>query len=374
MKTLQALLLASALSLAALDVAAQQTTADGSIAVNEVVGGLEHPWGLAFLPDGRMLVTERPGRLRLVEADGRLREAPVAGTPKVFAVGQGGLLDVVLDPRFAENQLVWLSFAEADGQLAGTAVGHGRLAGDALQDFQVVWRQVDKVAGPNHFGSRIVFADDDTLFIATGERFRFQPAQDLSQTLGKVVRITRDGEPAADNPFLGQAGVLPEIWSYGHRNIQAAAIDPATDQLYVAEMGPRGGDELNAVKKGANYGWPLVSWGTHYDGTDIPDPPTRPDFTDAIAVWTPVIAPSGMVFYQGDSFPDFAGDALIGGLRAEGITRVTLEQGAVVAQELIPLGARIREVDVGPDGLIYVLTDDPSDGGVWKLTPLDASD
>jgi len=368
-QTFRALLLAGLPALAA-PAALAQTTADGTIEVSEVAGGLEHPWGLAFLPDGRLLVTERPGRLRLIEADGSLRAEPVAGTPEVFARGQGGLLDVVLDPDFAQNQFVWFSFAEAgDGQSAGTAVGRGRFVDDAIQDFQVVWRQVDKAQGPNHFGSRIVFADDGTLFVTTGERFRFQPAQDLGQTLGKVVRITREGEPAPDNPFVGQDGALPEIWSYGHRNIQAAAIDPATGTLYVAEMGPRGGDELNLVQKGANYGWPLVSWGTHYDGADIPDPPTRPEFADAIAVWTPVIAPSGMVFYEGDRFPDFQGDALIGGLRAEGITRVTIADGAVMEQSSIPLGARIREVEVGPDGLIYVLTDDDSDGAVLRLAP-----
>ena len=359
------------------EVPASPVRSDDGIAieVSEMVGGLEHPWGLAFLPDGRILLTERPGRLRLVEADGTLREQAIEGTPAVFATGQGGLLDIALDPMFAENQLVWFSFAEAgDGNAAGTAVGRGRLVGDRLEDFQVIWRQVDKVQGRNHFGSRIVFADAETLFITTGERFRFQPAQDLAQTLGKVVRITRDGQPAPGNPFLGQEGALPEIHSYGHRNIQAAAIDPASGELYVAEMGPRGGDELNRIEAGGNYGWPLVSWGTHYDGTDIPDPPTRPEFVDALTQWTPVIAPSGMAFYQGNLFADFRGDVLIGGLAAQGVVRLGLQDGAVVEQDLIPLGARIRDVAEGPDGAIYVLTDDASDGALWRLAPGEATD
>jgi glucose/arabinose dehydrogenase len=345
-------------------------TSAGAIRVTELAGGLVHPWGMAFLPDGRILVTERPGRLRLVSATGELAEMPVAGTPEVWAQGQGGLLDVVADPNFADNQLVWLSFAEGGaGGTAGTAVGRGRLEGEALQEFETVWRQVEKVPGRNHFGSRIVFIDADTLFVTTGERFRFQPAQDLSQTLGVIVRISRDGQPVADNPFVGREGARGEIYSYGHRNIQAAAIDPATGSLIVAEMGPKGGDELNLIEPGANYGWPLVSWGTHYDGTDIPDPPTRPEFRDALTQWTPVIAPSGMVFYRGDLFPDFRGDALIGGLRAEAIVRVRLSDGAAEEQERIALGERIREVDEGPDGSIYVLTDDPRDGALWKLSP-----
>jgi len=372
LKTLSAIVLASALPAAALAVETGTVRSSGGqeIAVSLVADGLEHPWGLAILPDGGMLVSERPGRLRLIDADGRLRDAPVAGTPEVFAQGQGGLLDVVLDPDFADNRFVWLSFAEAgSGSSAGTAVGRGRFADGALEDFEVVWRMVDKVPGRNHFGSRIVFAGDGTLFVTTGDRYRFEPSQDLSQTIGKVVRITRDGEAPADNPFVGQEGVLPEIYSYGHRNIQAAAIDPATGTLYVVEMGPRGGDELNLIEPGGNYGWPLVSWGTHYDGTDIPDPPSRPEFIDAIAVWTPVIAPSGMAFYRGDAFPDFQGDALIGGLRAAALVRLEIAGGAVVAEERIPLGARIRAVAEGSDGSIFVLTDDDSDGAVLRLAP-----
>lgn len=349
-------------------------TEAGNIEVTEVAGGLVHPWGMTFLPDGRMLVTERPGRLRLVTAEGELRDEPVQGTPEVWAEGQGGLLDVVADPDFEQNQLVWLSFAEAgEGGTAGTALGRGRFVDDRLQEFEVVWRQSEKVEGPNHFGNRIVFAEDNAIFVALGERFKFEPAQDLSNTLGTVIRITRDGEPVEDNPFVDQPGARGEIFSYGHRNIQAAAIDPATGDLYVAEMGPLGGDELNRIEKGANYGWPEVSWGTHYDGGDIPDPPTRPELRDAVTIWTPVIAPSGMIFYQGDQFPEFQGDALIGGLVSEGITRLEFTDGEVARQEHIPLADRVREVEEGPDGNIYVLIDQ-QDGALWKLQPLSATD
>ena len=345
-------------------------TEAGNIEVTEVANGLVHPWGAAFLPDGRMLVTERPGRLRLITAEGELLEEPVEGTPTVWAQGQGGLLDVVVDPNFAENQLVWLSYAEpGEGGEAGTTLGRGRLADGRLEDFQAVWHQTPKVEGPNHFGNRIVFADDDTIFVTLGERFKFEPAQDLSTTLGKVIRITREGEAVEGNPFAGQEDAENEIFSYGHRNIEAAAIDPSTGGLVVAEMGPLGGDELNLIEAGANYGWPVVSWGTDYDGGEIPDPPTHPEFEDAAHVWTPVISPSGMIFYQGDLFPDFQGDAMIGGLSSEGITRIEIQDGAVAEQDHIPLGERIREVEEGPDGSIYVLTDQEN-GSVWKLQPL----
>lgn len=345
-------------------------TEAGSISVTEVAGGLEHPWGMTFLPDGRILVTERPGRLRIVSADGSLRDEPVAGVPEVLARGQGGLLDVVADPDFAENRLVWLTFAEpGEGGTAGTALGRGRLEGGRLADFRTVWRQ-QKASGANHFGSRIVFAGDGTIFVTLGERFAFDPAQDLSNTLGAIVRVTREGAPAEGNPFIGRPNADGAIYSYGHRNIEAAAIDPATGDLYVAEMGPRGGDEFNRIEKGANYGWPLVSWGRHYGGDDIPDPPTRPDLHGSVTYWTPVIAPSGMIFYQGDRFPAFRGEAMIGGLVSQAITRLRVENGEVAAEHHIPLSRRIREVAEGPDGSIYVLTD-RADGELWRLAPAD---
>ncbi|NYZ10928.1 PQQ-dependent sugar dehydrogenase [Azospirillum sp. RWY-5-1] len=340
-------------------------TAAGMVVVTTLAGGLVHPWAVDVLPDGRLLVTERPGRLRIVGMDGSLSD-PLGGTPEVFAEGQGGLLDVALDPDFRTNRTVYLSFAEPGEGGASTALGRGRLADDRIEGFEVIFRQQPKLAGPNHFGGRIVFAPDGTLFLTMGERFKFDPAQDLSDHLGTIVRIRPDGSVPDGNPFANRSGARPEIWSYGHRNIEAAAIDPATGNLWVAEMGPRGGDELNRPEAGRNHGWPLVSWGRHYDGRDIPDPPTRPEFADAVRHWTPVISPSGMVFYGGDQFPAWTGSALVGGLSSKGIVRLTIADGAVTDEERIPLDARIRDVAVAADGAVYVLTD-AEDGRVLRL-------
>jgi aldose sugar dehydrogenase len=343
------------------------TTEAGPIAVENVAGGLVHPWGIAFLPDGRMLVTERPGRLRIVSQDGSLSE-PLAGTPEVFARGQGGLLDVALDPNFSENRLIYLSFAEPGSGGASTAVGRGRLSEDRIADFEVIFRQEPKVSGANHFGSRIVFSPDGKLFLTTGERFKFDPAQDLSNHLGTIVRINRDGSIPEDNPFVGVPDAKDEIWSYGHRNIQAAAIHPQSGALWVAEMGPRGGDALNLPERGRNFGWPLVSWGRHYDGRDIPNPPTRPEFAHPIKHWTPAIAPSGMAFYTGDIFPAWRGDVLIGSLTQRALVRLTVADSRIVGEEIISLGARIRDVKQGPDGAVYVITDHQN-GNIWRLRP-----
>ncbi|NBB68731.1 MAG: PQQ-dependent sugar dehydrogenase [Alphaproteobacteria bacterium] len=339
----------------------------GPIAVTEVTGGLVHPWGMDWLPDGRMVVTERPGRVRLVDADGAL-SAPLAGAPEVFAEGQGGMLDVRVDPAFADNRRLWLAFAEPGAGGASTALGHGRLEDGRIADFTTVFRMEPKHDGQNHFGARIVFAEDGSIFLTLAERYEFDPAQDLADHLGTIVRVMPDGAPHPDNPFLDRAGAQPEIWSYGHRNIQAAAREPATGRLWVAEMGPRGGDELNLVERGANYGWPEVSWGSHYNLLPIPDPPSRPEFTDAVKQWTPVIAPSGMTFYTAGLFEAFRGDLLIGGLQSQGITRLELDGTAVVAEELIVLGDRIREVAEAPDGAIHVLVD-RGDGAMWRLAP-----
>jgi glucose/arabinose dehydrogenase len=347
----------------------QVQTSSGAVRVEVVADGLASPWGMAVLPDGRLLVTEHPGRLRVVTQDGQVSPA-LRGVPQVSAQGQGGLLDVVLDPAFAENRRIYLSFAEpGEGGAAGTAVARARLNADAtaLEGTEVIWRQ-QKVDGGNHFGSRLVFTRDGNLFVALGERYKFDPAQDLSNTLGTVVRIAPDGSVPRDNPFVGRDGARPEIWSYGHRNIEAAALHPETGELWIAEMGPRGGDELNRPEAGRNYGWPLVSWGNHYNGQDIPDPPTRPDLAGSVHQWTPVISPSGMVFYTGDAFPDWRGDMLIGGLSARAVVRVRLRDGAVQGEERIGLGARIRDVAQGPDGSILVLTD-AEDGRLLRLTP-----
>jgi glucose/arabinose dehydrogenase len=341
-------------------------TKQGAIKVETVAGGLDHPWGLAFLPDGRMLVTERPGQLRIVTKDGKTSE-PLKGVPEVFAEGQGGLLDVALDPDFAANGLVYLSYSESGEGGAGTAVARGKLADNGLDDVQVIFRQQPKVDRGLHFGSRLAFSPDGKLFVTLGERFKFAPAQDLGTHLGKVVRINPDGSVPQDNPFVGQKGAKPEIWSYGHRNPQGAAIHPETGKLWENEFGPLGGDELNIPAAGANYGWPVVSWGKHYDGTDIPDPPTHPEFADAVYHWNPVISPSGMTFYTADAIPGWKGNLLIGGLSSEAIVRLTLDGEKVTEEERIPMGTRIRDVRQGPDGAVYALTDE-GDGKILRLT------
>lgn len=343
----------------------QANTSAGALLVEEVVGGLVHPWGMAFLPDGKLLITERPGRLRILSKDRKL-SPPIAGVPEVFDVGQGGLLDVALDPNFDQNQIVYLSFAEPGEGGASTALGRGKLRGQRLEGFQVIFRQLPKVEGPNHFGGRIVLAADGSLFLTTGERFKFEPAQSLANHLGTIVRITPNGEAPLGNPFLGSEQAKDEIWSYGHRNIEAAAIDPSTGSLWIAEMGPKGGDELNLIKKGANYGWPIVSWGTHYDGEEIPDPPTQPQFTDAVRHWTPVISPSGMIFYTGAMFPKWHGSAFLGGLSSKAVIRLTIKGDKVVEEERISMNVRIRDVEQAPDGSIYLLID-RNNGQVLRL-------
>ena len=341
-------------------------TEAGPLKVETVATGLSYPWGLAFLPDGRMLVTERPGTLRLVSKDGKVSE-PLAGVPKVYAQGQGGLLDVALDPDFASNGLIYLSYAEPSPKGAATAVARGKLTDQGLADVKVIFRQVPEVKNGLHFGSRLAFSPDGKLFITLGERFQFDPAQDLSNTLGKIVRINPDGSVPPDNPFLGQKDAQPEIWSYGHRNAQGAAIHPETGKLWETEFGPFGGDELNIPKAGSNYGWPVVSWGRHYNGKAIPEPPTHPEFADAIYHWTPVISPSGMTFYTGGAIPAWRGNLLIGGLSSEAIIRLTLDGEKVVAEERIPMGMRIRDVIQAPDGSVYALTD-ADDGKILRLT------
>lgn len=342
----------------------------GPIVVERVAAGLEHPWGMAFLPDGRMLVTERPGRLRLVDSHGVLSD-PLEGLPDLYVRGQGGLLDVALDPAFEQNGLVYLSYSKPgrSGQ-ATTALGRGRLVDGGIEGFADIFVQQPLVNSQNHFGSRIVFNPDGTLFLALSERFQFTPAQDLSNTLGKVVRLNPDGSIPRDNPFVGQDGVDPAIWSYGHRNIQAAALEPESGDLWIVEFGPMGGDELNRPEAGKNYGWPIVSWGSHYDGRDIPDPPTHPEFEDAVKYWNPVISPSGMVFYTGDVFESWRGSAFVGGLSGKLVDRLRIEHGEVIEEERLAMPARIRDVVQGPDGVLYLLTDH-DDGQIWRIRPAD---
>ncbi|ARS37780.1 hypothetical protein CA264_08255 [Pontibacter actiniarum] len=344
-------------------------TEAGTVKVETLAKDLTHPWGMAFLPDKRLLVTERTGKLRILDTNNKLSE-PLAGTPRVFDKGQGGLLDVALDPNFQQNQLVYLSFAEpGESNTASTALGRGKLVGNEIQDFEVIFRQEPKVEGPNHFGGRIVFTPEGQVLLTLGERFKFEPAQNLSNHLGAIVRINQDGTVPQDNPFVGQANAEDAIWSYGHRNIESAAIDPKTNKLWVAEMGPLGGDEFNQPAAGKNYGWPVVSWGKNYDGTDIPDPPTHPAFADAVIQWTPTISPSGMVFYTGAMFPAWQGSTLIGGLTSSGIVRVQVNGEQAEEVERIPLATRVRDVEQAPDGSVYVLTDQP-DGKILRLSPL----
>lgn len=346
-------------------------TAAGPVVVEQVAGGLRDPWGMAWLPDGRLLVTERIGNLRIVDADGRV-SGRLPGTPSVYAQGQGGLLDVALHPRFEQNRLVYLSFAipgPKDG--AATALGRGRLAADRLEDFEVLFRQEPWIAGPNHFGGRIVFDGQGHVFLALGERYQFDPAQNLDNHLGKVVRLALDGSVPDDNPFAGRRDARPEIWSYGHRNIEAAALHPETGELWIGEMGPLGGDELNRVEAGRNYGWPVVSWGMDYDGSEIPDPPTRPEFADAVLQFTPVVSPSGMVFYTGERFAAWRGSAIMGGLSAHRLVRLEIVDGTVVAEERVPLPGRVRDVEQGPNGDLYVLNGPrEGPGQLWRITPL----
>jgi glucose/arabinose dehydrogenase len=354
-------------------------TDEESIRVETVAAGLEHPWGLEFLPDSRMLVTERPGRLRIVSPDGTVSE-PVAGVPEVDPRGQGGLLDVALDPKFATNRLVYLSYAEPGEGGNSTAVARAVLSEDAasLSELEVIFSQKPKLPSEGHFGSRLVFDGNGDLFVTLGERFKPEfrvQAQELNSHLGKIVRIRADGSVPEDNPFVAQAGALPEIWSYGHRNIQAAALHPETGQLWEIEHGPQGGDELNIVEPGANYGWPVVSHGVNYDDSPVGSGKQRQaGMVDPIHTWTPVIAPSGMAFYTGSAFPDWRGDLFVGGLRSTALVRLELDGTRVANEErlLQDLGRRIRDVMQGPDGALYLLTDEEN-GELLRLSPAEQS-
>lgn len=345
-----------------------------------VAQGLVNPWGLAFLPDGRMLVSERPGRLRLVSADGKLGP-PLPGLPGVVAEGQGGLLDVAIDPRFASNRLVYWSYSEAgegaDSGSNGTAVARARLDGERgrerLADVQVIFRQLPKAAGKLHFGSRLVFAPDGRLFVTLGERFsRKDDAQVLDNHLGKIVRIEADGRVPADNPLVGRTDARPEIWSWGHRNVQGAAIHPDTGELWATEHGPQGGDELNRVQAGRNHGWPVITYGRNYGlGTKIGEGTERADVVAPAAHWVPLsIAPSGMAFLTSERYPGWKGQLFIGSLRAQALIRIELAGNAVLKQErlLQNLNERIRDVRQGPDGYLYLLTDN-ADGRILRVMP-----
>lgn len=350
------------------------SSAKETFRVETVAVGLEHPWAIAFLPDGKKLVTERPGRLRILDRDGRLLDDPVAGVPEVAAVGQGGLLDVVPSPDFASSRRIYFSYAEPRGVVNGTAVAHARLVetgGSAkLEDVTVIFRQEPGRGGGFHFGSRLAFAPDGNLFVTLGERNAMQPAQDLTGHLGKVVRIAPDGSVPKDNPFVGREDARPEIWSYGHRNPQGAAIHPETGRLWIHEHGARGGDEINIPEAGKNYGWPVIAYGRHYSGAKIGEGTHKEGMEQPIHYWDPSIAPSGMAFYTGDAFPAWRGNLFVGALVLRHLQRLELDGEKVVNEErlLIGYGERIRDVRQAPDGSLWVLTDARS-GRVLRLSP-----
>ena len=338
------------------------------------VAKLDQPWAMTFLPDGRMLVTEKRGQLRIVTQAGEI-SAPVRGVPEVDYGGQGGLGDIVLHPDFANTGSVYLSYAEAgDGDTRGAAVARATLTlhddgGGELSDTAVIWRQDPKVTGRGHYGHRIAFSADGYLFISSGERQHFDPAQDMQMNLGKIIRLHDDGSVPADNPFAGQGGVTAQIWSLGHRNPLGLAFDPE-GRLWNQEMGPRHGDELNLVIRGENYGYPIVSNGDHYSGEEIPDHDTRPEFAAPKAYWVPAISPGGLMFYTGDMFPAWRGNAFIGGLSSEALVRVEFDGTAAREAERFEMGKRIREEEQGPDGAIWIIEDEEGGGGrLLKLTP-----
>ena len=349
-----------------------RNTKAGTIKVETVATGLSHPWGLAFLPDGRMLVTERSGTLRLVSKDGKLSPA-LSGVPKVVVAGQGGLLDVAIDPDFKSNNLVYLTYSEPGEGGAGTAVARARLGDGGLEDLKVIWRQVPKVSGPNHWGSRLVFARDGTLFITVGDRFSYRDrAQDLSTTIGKVIRINPDGSIPQDNPFVKRDGARAEIWSYGHRNVQAAALDPKTGQLWTVEHGARGGDELNHPQAGKNYGWPVITYGVDYSGARIGEGTAKEGMEQPVYYWDPVIAPSGATFYTADAFPEWRGSLLVGSLQPGALVRLTIGGDGVTSEErYLPDAGRVRDVVQGPDGFLYLLID-ASNGRILRVEPAKA--
>ena len=333
--------------------------------------GLEHPWGMAFLPDGRILITERPGRLRLY-AGGKLHPEPIAGLPPIAAHGQGGLLDVALDPDFANNGLVYLSFAMRDADGVGTSVGRARLEGHRLVDGRKLFDLLPRSNARQHFGSRLVFDREGHLYITLGDRGERDRAQDLGDHAGSVIRISSDGFVPPDNPFVGRDGARPEIFSYGHRNLQGAALHPETGELWTHEHGPQGGDELNVVRSGRNYGWPVITYGKEYvTGFGIGET-HRGGMEQPLHYWVPSIAPSGMTFYTGDRFPQWRGNLFVGSLKFRLLVRLELDGEKVVREErlLQDVLGRIRDVRTGPDGYLYLLTD-ASDGRLVRLEPRD---
>ena len=344
----------------------------GELEVRTVASGLVNPWSLAFLPDGRMLVTERPGRIRLVTSEGQL-SPPLKGVPEVFASGQGGLLDIAIDRSYAQNRTIYFCFAERTGGGGRTAVARAKLndGGARLDEVKTIFRQEGPLSSGNHYGCRIVQANDGNLFVTLGEHFNHRnEAQNLGNHLGKLIRITPDGSVPADNPFVGRDGVRPEIWSYGHRNEQGLAINPASGDLWEIEHGPRGGDEVNIIGKGKNYGWPVIGYGIDYSGEKIHDSTSRDGMEQPIKYWVPSIAPSGMMFYTAKLFPKWTGSLFTGALAGRMLVRLALDGNTVTGEErlLQNLNERIRDVRQGPDGALWLLTDN-SAGRILRVSP-----
>ncbi|MGX5731890.1 PQQ-dependent sugar dehydrogenase [Pseudoxanthomonas beigongshangi] len=347
----------------------------GKIQVTELARGLDHPWGLALLPEGGYLVTERSGQLRRIGTDGAI-SAPLAGVPKVFAEGQGGLLDVALSPDFASSRRIYLSFAEpGDNGTAGTAVASATLGADALADVKVIYRQEPKLDGPNHFGSRLAFDGQGHVFISQGERNHRPTSQELDKLQGKLVRLNLDGSVPQDNPFAGKAGARPEIWSYGHRNMQGLAIDPRSGKLWESEHGPRGGDEINLPRPGLNYGWPIITHGINYSGLPIPEAQGREKagMEAPYHVWEKSPGLSGMAFYTGHAGSPWTDSLFLGSLAERNLIRLGLKGDEIVSEErlLNEIGERVRDVRVGTDGNVYVLTDE-NDGKLLRIAPPEA--
>nr|WP_315897273.1 PQQ-dependent sugar dehydrogenase [Thermosynechococcus sp. HN-54] len=349
-----------------------------AVRIETVVEGLEHPWAVAWLPDGSALITERPGRLRRFH-QGRL-EAPIRGVPPVFAQGQGGLLDVALHPRFAENQWVYLTYAHGTVSTNRTCLARGRLVGDRLEDVTVLFEVSQAKSGGQHFGSRLTWLSDGTLLMAIGDggnppielegKLIREQAQNRRSHLGKIIRLRDDGTVPADNPFVGDPTAAPELWSYGHRNIQGLVFDPVTETVWSTEHGSLGGDELNRIERGANYGWPVVTHSREYWGAEITTERRRPGMIDPLVVWTPAIAPSGLAVYWGDRAPQWQGALFAGGLVSQDVRKIRVNvNNRVTSQGRIPIDQRVRDVRQGPDGYLYVLTDDPQNGRLLRLIP-----
>ena len=349
-----------------------QQTERQAVRVTILTRGLEHPWSLAFLPDGRMLVTERPGRLRYVEADGTLDPTPIGGLPAAVAqAGQGGLHDVALHPDFAHNRLVYFAYAGRNGRRYGTELARGRLDGHRLADVEVLFRALPKSHGGSHFGGRVVLDGKGHVFLTLGDRGERPRAQDLGDHAGSVIRLSVDGGVPADNPFASVAGARPEIFSLGNRNVQGAAMNPWTGELWAHEHGPQGGDEINVIRSGVNYGWPVITYGKNYGiGTSIGEGTHKEGVAQPLHQWTPSIAPSGMAFYNGDKFPGWRGSLLVGALKFRLLARLELDGERVVREErmLEDVLGRIRDVRVGPDGYVYLLNDHPN-GVIARLEP-----